>query len=68
LQVVAAGVRAFERQAAEGALCDYRITQEGLDLVGRCRLTLSKPELKAHLLQRLKRKCDEPLLKRCFPF
>ena len=31
--MVAAGVRAFERQAAEGALCDYRITQEGLDLL-----------------------------------
>ena len=31
LQVVAAGVKAFERQAAEGAACDYRVTQEGLD-------------------------------------
>ena len=25
------GVKAFERQAAEGAACDYRVTQEGLD-------------------------------------
>jgi hypothetical protein len=29
---------------------------------GRCRLTVSKPELKARLLvQRLKLECDEPL-------
>ena len=30
LQVVAAGVKAFERQVAPGSACDYRITQEGL--------------------------------------
>lgn len=30
LQVVAAGVKAFERQTAEGAHCDYRVTQESL--------------------------------------
>ena len=33
LQVVAAGVKAFERQTAEGAACDYRVTQEGLDVL-----------------------------------
>ena len=33
LQVVAAGVKAFERQTAEGAQCDYRITQEALDVL-----------------------------------
>jgi len=31
LQVVAVGVKAFERQAAPGAKCAYRLTQEGLD-------------------------------------
>ena len=31
LQVVAAGVKTFERQAAPGAKSAYRLTQEGLD-------------------------------------
>lgn len=33
LQVVACGVRAFERQIVKGVKCAYRITQEGLDAV-----------------------------------
>ena len=33
LQVVSAGVKAFERQAAKGAACEYRVTQEGLDVL-----------------------------------
>ena len=31
LQIVAAGVKAFERQHALGSKCAYRLTQEGLD-------------------------------------
>ena len=31
LRIVAAGVKAFERQAAPGAKCAYRLTQEGLE-------------------------------------
>lgn len=33
LQVVACGVRVFERQVVKGVKCAYRITQEGLDTV-----------------------------------
>ena len=33
LQVVSAGVMAVERQAAKGAACEYRVTQEGLDVL-----------------------------------
>jgi hypothetical protein len=36
--------------------------------VGRCRLTVSKPELKAFLVQRFKLKCDEMLLNCAFNF
>ena len=36
LQVVACGVRAFERQIVDGVECAYRITQEGLDTALPC--------------------------------
>jgi hypothetical protein len=42
--------------------------KKGPSKVGRCRLTVSKPELKGRLVQRLKLNCDEPLSNVAFNF
>jgi len=60
LQVVACGVRAFERQVVEGVKCAYRLTQEGLD-AALPHLKKQIVRVRANELERiLARQQDEP--------